>query len=176
MKKMNWNFLNRIEKALFGKENADYQPATGETFMIAMVGGIICALATFGMEMFGAERDTVSIVISLGAIAIIGLVVKRTLSVFRALGTPLAMVAYGAYLFFLTGLAFVAGVWLVYLVLILVVLYIVLMAVGGSSGNGKKKYKVTFGDGSSRDVEKSGQGICGEEYFKDSDGNEYIKH
>lgn len=172
---MEIGFLSILDHKIFKHFNANHEPATGETFVLALGGGVIIGLIVFILQMCNANETLMNVVIGGGLLIALAIIAKRTLPALKKFSTVGHQIIYGIYVLFTSSIAFTLGVWMLMIAILLLFIWGMLKLFFSGSSSSSSKGRVTFNDGTSRDVKKTGKGFCGETYYEDDEGNTYTK-
>lgn len=187
---MTIEFLDNLDRKLFDGKRGDFSPVVGQTaaysLFIALAMGICIVIAQFAVDGMEAQQNIVNVISVVGFAALIGLLVKLMLPLWKS---PMSSSGKVLYTFFVGGVSFVCwllGIVLIYLVVILLALWLGLKiwsltssSPGSSSSghqspkdnNGPAKYKLD--DGTIVTEDSFGSGFHGNDYHnyeRNSDG------
>ena len=187
---MTIDFLDNLDRKLFDGKRGDFSPIVGQmaaySLFIALAMGICIVITQFAVDGMEAQQNIVNVISIAGFAALIGLLVKLMLPLWKS---PMPSSGKVLYSLFVGGVSFVCwllGIVLIYLVVILLTLWLGLKiwsltssSPGSSSSghqspkdnNGPAKYKLD--DGTIVTEDSFGSGFHGNDYHnyeRNSDG------
>lgn len=125
---MTIDFLDNLDRKLFDGKRGDFSPIVGHmaaySLFIALAMGICIVITQFAVDGMEAQQNIVNVISVVGFAALIGLLVKLMLPLWKS---PMPASGKVLYSLFVGGVAFVCwllGILLIYLVVILLVLWL----------------------------------------------------
>lgn len=164
--------MNKLERAIFARFNPSHEPVSGKLIINAFAGGAVVSLIVFVLQMTSMSDDALNVVAGILLLCLFAYMAKKCWPTIKAFSGWGGRIGYSVYMAVLTFVAFYIAMMLVMVALLLLFLYVI-VKVFFSSGNGKRKYKVTYADGTEEEAEETGTGICGEKYIRTKDGREH---
>lgn len=171
---MELKFLNKLESAIFKHINPEHQAVTGNIFVNTLIGGAIVSLIVFVMQMCTTNDTAINIVAGIGLLALFGWAVMYSLNTLMAFSGWGWRILYGAYVLFLSSIAFMIAMWLIMIALLGLFLYGIIK-IFFSSNSKKPKARIVYGDGTEVEAKETGRGICGETYYEGENGDTFVK-
>lgn len=167
---MEFQFMNKMEKAIFKHFNPDHDPYPAMSLVNIAKGSVAVVIFVFVVQMFaGANFKTAENVLAvLGVSALIGWVFKTAWPTIQAFPTWVGKTLYSIYLVAITFGVFYLTMWGLILVIAGCILWFILKIMAGPDK--KPQAKITYSDGTEeiKDVET---GMCGERTVTDRDGD-----
>ena len=147
---MTIEFLDNLDRKLFDGKRGDFSPVVGQmaaySLFIALAMGICIVIAQFAVDGMEAQQNIVNVISVVGFAALIGLLVKLMLPLWKS---PMSSSGKVLYTFFVGGVSFVCwllGIVVIYLVVILLALWLGLkiwqLASGNNTNNSSQSSKV----------------------------------
>jgi len=125
---MTIDFLDNLDRKLFDGKRGDFSPIVGQmaaySLFIALAMGICIVITQFAVDGMEAQQNIVNVISVVGFAALIGLLVKLMLPLWKSSMSSSGKVLYTL---FVAGVAFVCwilGIVLIYLVVILLALWL----------------------------------------------------
>lgn len=173
MKKISFNFLNRLELKIFGNYAGDYAPVSGTVALSALAAAVVSMVVIFILQMINADPLTGKIVLGCAYGAAFLFSAWKAYKVMCGLpsaGLKAGLLAYVLVLFGVCALLFLyLVIWAIIIAIALFVLWLILK--GSSSG---QRGTITYSDGSSESIRSSGKGITGETYYESESGRTFV--
>lgn len=138
---MELEFLNKLDTAIFKHFNPTHQAVTGTTAVHAFIGGAIISLIVFVLQMFANNRTLIEVVATIGLLALAGWVINYSLLTLKAFPGWGGCIAYGAYILFLSGLAFMIAMWTIMLALLGLFMYGIFKIFFSSGSSSKRPHR-----------------------------------
>lgn len=171
---MELKFLNKLEFAIFKHINPEHRAVTGNIFVNTLIGGAIVSLIVFVMQMCTTNDTAINIVAGIGLLALFGWAIMYSYDTLMAFSGWGWRILYGAYVLFLSSIAFTIAMWLIMIALVGLFLYGI-FKIFFSSNSKKPKARIVYEDGTEVEAREVGRGICGEIDYEDENGNIYTK-
>lgn len=163
--KSSLSFLDRLDKAIFGRFNPDHVPATGSAILVAFIASMVLSITIFGCQIFGVSGQATNVIAAIGLVAIVAWVVYVCLPAAKSFNGWGLTVAYLAYSIVLTTLAFYLALWTTVLAILVLIVYGVAKAFFSSpKSSGSKKYKIRYSDGTEEEAVEE-IGLLGEKTY-----------
>ncbi|MBD5307842.1 MAG: hypothetical protein HDS15_00985 [Bacteroides sp.] len=163
--KSSLSFLDRLDKAIFGRFNPDHVPATGSAILVAFIASMVLSITIFGCQIFGVSGQATNVIAAIGLVAIVAWVVYVCLPAAKSFNGWGLAVAYLAYSIVLTALAFYLALWTTVLAILVLVVYGVAKAFFSSpKSSGSKKFKIRYSDGTEEEAVEE-IGLLGEKTY-----------
>lgn len=177
MKKPSFQFLNRLERALFKKFPEAYRPVSSHVGISVLLAAFASIVVIFFLQMFNAPESSATVVLGIA----FGLAFLYSANTFYqataclpAMGNKIALAAYVLVLFGACSLLFIwLAVWVMVIALVVFAGWIILKVAFPDSG-GKKRATAYYSDGTTEEMTEDGKGICGETYYKGDRGGTYV--
>lgn len=166
------NFFDKIDLFLFKRLNERHIPTTFKSLKIVFFGGLIVSLIAMLIQMSSMSKDTEEIILGILLIALLGTMYYMVRDTIKAFPVWWKSAIYCVYLFILSVITFNVAMWSFIICLAILVIGLILKIMYPSSGG--KKVKIRYSDGTEEEGKIDGQGICGETYVKDKDGNTHV--
>ena len=186
---MTIDFLDNLDRKLFDGKRGDFSPIVGQmaaySLFIALAMGICIVIVQFAVDGMEAQQNIVNVISVVGLAALIGLLVKLMLPLWKNSMSSSGKVLYTLFVGGVSFVCWLLGIVLIYLVVILLALWLGLKIWSLTSGsgssssnyhapkenNGPAKYKLD--DGTIVSEDSFGSGFHGNDYHnyeRNSDG------
>ena len=186
---MTIDFLDNLDRRLFDGKRGDFSPIVGQmaaySLFIALAMGICIVIVQFAVDGMEAQQNIVNVISVVGLAALIGLLVKLMLPLWKSSMSSSGKVLYTLFVGGVSFVCWLLGIVLIYLVVILLALWLGLKIWSLTSGsgsssnnyhapkenNGPAKYKLD--DGTIVSEDSFGSGFHGNDYHnyeRNSDG------
>lgn len=170
-------FLDRFDYWVFKRLDVHHIPVTTLALIYSFFGGIIAAIIVYTAQLFGATSDTQEVVAGIICCGVFVFVLAKLWQAIRNLDKWWKSLVYALYLLVISFPAFMLGIWVLTIAIVILVLYFIfkIFFSGKSTRSKHPDAEVHYSDGTVKKAKYDGTGILGEKYYKDEDGNEYIR-
>lgn len=147
---MTIEFLDNLDRKLFDGKRGDFSPIVGQMAMyslfIALAMGVCIVITQFAVDGMEAQQNIVNVISIVGFLAMIGLLVKLMLPLWKSTISASDKVIYTLFVGGVSFVCWLLGILLIYLVVILLALWLGLkiwqLASGKKSNNSSSSGKV----------------------------------
>lgn len=125
---MTIEFLDNLDRKLFDGKRGDFSPVVGQmaaySLFIALAMGICIVIAQFAVDGMEAQQNIVNVISIVGFAALIGLLVKLMLPLWKSSMSSSGKVLYTLFVGGVSFVCWILGILLIYLVVILLALWL----------------------------------------------------
>lgn len=136
---MTIDFLDNLDRKLFDGKRGDFSPIVGQmavySLCIALAMGICIVITQFAVDGMEAQQNVVNVISIVGFIALLGLMVKLMLPLWKSTISTSGKVLYTLFVCGVSFVCWLLGILLIYLVVILLALFVGLKIWQLTSGN-----------------------------------------
>lgn len=171
MKKTFFNFMNRLEQAIFKSYAGSYSGVSTTIVWTTLIAAFASLIVIFFLQMFSTDESLAVVVLSIAfglAFLFAGYTAYQAMICLPTIGAKIGMAAYVLVLFAACSLLFIwLATWVIIIALLALTVWLVLKAITWKKPGTTTVY---FSDGTTEEVEYDGKDILGNRTYKRANG------